>query len=283
MKLTAVSFSLSNTPKTIEAWENRLLNEIQMHLKNDSQIMLYPELFLMELITYFQGSLKEQMQATSHYLLTNFSHKVSSILKGTNTLLCLGSAPRVVGNDIFNSAFVWLKGDLHFQDKMHLTPWEVDFKVGTELKIFNFNGLKISTPICFDIEHPGLALKLKQEQIDILLVPYATFNMNGSRRVNRCASSRSVELGAIILTTPLVGDFDCDLIDHHEGHQGFFLPAQECVTISQETLSAYSVGEHLINQFECPDDLMVQLKTKNEETKPYLKIDNSNLAIIQVS
>jgi predicted amidohydrolase len=282
MKISAVSFSLSNTPETIELWEEKLLKDISSNIEANSQIILYPELFLMELVAYFQGDLVSQMKQSAKYKEEVLLPKISKILEGRDILLCLGSGPKLVGDELYNSAPIWVSGKWIFQDKLHLTPWETDFKQGSNLNIVNFKGFKCAVVICFDIEQPGLGLRLKEEEVDIVLVPFATYNKNGNNRVNRCASGRSIELGALVVTAPLVGDFDCDLIDHHEGAQGVYLPAQEDVTVEQEFTSDYSIGEHMIRTYAVDEEILRKVKIRNSETRPYFKKDNLDLKLIKV-
>ena len=273
MKISVVSYSLSEQPATLIDWESKLTTEINSLISNGAKIILYPELFLMGLSDYFPGELKAQYVLISDYLEKNLYPKLAKALKGKDLLVCLGSGPRLENDKIYNSSPVWVNDTWLFQDKIHLTPWEVDFTPGTEVKFFTYQKLICASVICFDIEQPGLGLFLKRNGVDLILCPSATTNKNGNQRVNRCASARSVELGAAILTSPLVGDSKCDLIDHNEGRQGFFLPAQEVVIVEQEQFSEYSTKHHVIAHYELEIDMLRELKKKTDETKPYFKED----------
>lgn len=273
MKVSVVSYSLSHQPSTLKEWELHLLTEIKKFLEDGSKIILYPELFLMGLSDYFPGTLQEQYLQIAAYTKEKLLPRLSGILQHREVFLCLGSGPRREENKIYNSCPIWMKDTWTFQDKIHLTPWETDFTAGSTVRFFSFHGLQLACLICFDIEQPGLALKLKRHGVDLLLVPSATSNRNGSQRVNRCASARSVELGALVITAPLVGDSKCELVDHNEGRQGFFLPSQEAVTMEQELYSDYSVQEQLVSDFEFEVDMLRQLKRRDDETKPYFKED----------
>lgn len=280
MKCTIVSYSLSEDPATLEEWEHSLKNEIRSLINEGNHVILYPELFLMGLAKYFSGELAEQYLFIHRYLEKKLYPAIKEILQKKSVLLVLGTGPRLVDGKIFNSSPVFIGDNLLFQDKLFLTPWETDFTPGSELHIFNFMNLKTAVIICFDSEQPDLALKLKQEGIDFILVPSATTNKNGSQRVNRCASSRAVELGAIVMTSPLVGDSKCDLIDHNEGRQGVFLPAQEMIPETlQEKFSAYSKDKKVVGIYDLDLSLMTKLKVKDDETKPFYKPVHPNLKI----
>ena len=273
MKISVVSYSLSHQPATLTEWEEKLTTEIKTLIADGAKIVLYPELFLMGLSDYFPGELKEQFHKISQYTQEILLPKLATAFKGKDLLVCLGSGPREVNEKMYNSSPVWVNDTWMFQDKIHLTPWETDFTAGTQINYFLFHGLRSAAVICFDIEQPGLALTLKRAGIDLILVPSATSNKNGNHRVNRCASGRSVELGAAIVTAPLVGLSKCELIDRNEGRQGFFLPSQELVIVKQEQFSEYSMVDHVIDHYELEVNMIKELKKVDDETKPYFKED----------
>ena len=273
MKISVVSYSLSHQPATLTEWEEKMTTEIKSLITDGAKIILYPELFLMGLSDYFPGELKEQYLKIADYTETKLLPMIASVGKGKDLLLVLGSGPRVVEGKIYNSCPVWVNETWMFQDKIHLTPWETDFTPGTQINYFLFHDLRSAAVICFDIEQPGLALSMKRNGIDLILVPSATTNKNGNHRVNRCATARSVELGAAVVTAPLVGISKCELIDRNEGRQGFFLPSQEVVTVKEEQYSEYSMGDHVIEHYRLEVNMMRELKKKDDETKPYFKED----------
>lgn len=282
MKVSVVSYSLSQDPMTLSDWKEKLLSEILSLINQGAEVILYPELFLMGLARYTDAKNPlEEIQKTAHLIETDILPFIKSHMSSWTTII-LGSGPRVVNGKTYNSSPIFHKGEWLFQDKLYLTPWETDFTPGEELFIFNLRGLKTCVVICFDSEQPDLAVKLKEEQIDFILVPSATTNRNGSQRVNRCASSRSVELGAAVVTCPLVGDCGVDLVDHNEGRSGMFLPSQESIVIEQEQYSAYATTDHLVNHFEWDPQLILELKNPTSETKPFLKPIQNSLRITVV-
>lgn len=273
MKISVVSYSVSQQPGTLGEWELRLLGELRTLISGGAKIILYPEYFLMGTSDYFPGELKDQYVKVAQYTELTLLPKIATILKGKDLLVCLGSGPRFATGKLYNSSPLWVSDTWNFQDKIHLTPWEVDFTAGSQVNFFLFNDLRVTCLICFDIELPGLALKLKRSGVDLVLVPSATTNKNGNQRVNRCASARSIELGAAVVTSPLVGKSKCELIDLNEGRQGFYLPAQEVVRVEQEQFSEYSDDRQVVNHYELEVNMLRELKVKDQETKPYFKED----------
>lgn len=279
LKVSVISYSLSFDPPTLKEWEDKLCGEIKQLSQEDADVILYPELFLMGLGKYFaETSPLEQIKEIATYLEVTLLPKIASFVSN-ETLLVLGSSPRQQSGKFFNSAPILHEGKWFFQDKLYLTPWETDFTPGEELRVFSFRGLKTAVVICFDSEQPDLSLKLKEEGIDLILVPSATTNLNGSQRVNRCASARAIELGAAVITSPLVGDSLVDLVDHNEGRQALFLPAQEDITVPQEEFSEYSISKHIVAQYSLDLTMLKKLKMKSSETKPFHERIKSHLTI----
>lgn len=282
MKISVVSYSLSHDPMTLSDWKEKLLSEIKSCVDKGAEVVLYPELFLMGLARYTDAkSPLEEIQKTANLIEKDILPFLKKELSAWTTVI-LGSGPREHDGNIYNSSPILHKGEWIFQDKLFLTPWETDFTAGEELKMFDIRGLKTCVVICFDSEQPDLAVKLKEEQVDLILIPSATINRNGSQRVNRCASSRSVELGAAVVTCPLIGDCGVELVDHNEGRSAFFLPAQESMTEEQEQFSLYSKADHLINEFSFDSQKILELKNPSPETKPFLKPIQNNIRIIRV-
>ena len=279
MKIAVISYSLSNQPGALKEWKNNLLNEIKNHIESGADIIVYPELFLMGLTDYFQGELPHQLEEISKFTVETLLPEIKSQAKGKDILICLGSGPRILESKIYNSAHVLINGEWEVQDKLHLTPWETSFTGGEALKVFTYKGLKLSVVICFDIEQPSLALKLKEEGVHMLLVPSATTDRNGSNRVNRCANSRSVELGCVVITAPLIGDSKCDLVDHNEGRQGLFFPAQHIVKNEQELYSAYSSDKKITESYVVDEKILLDLKLPDSETKPFLQKDHDYIRV----
>jgi len=275
MKATIVSYSLSEMPRDIATWKTQLVAELESLLSSESELILYPELFLAGLGIYLPD-----LKDIAKYLEETLFPEIQKLMKGKEKLLVLGSGPRRNGKFLKNSSPIFMDDNLFFQDKLFLTPWETEFVPGDELVLFSFKSLKTAVVICFDSEQPDLSMKLKEAQLDLMLIPSATTNRNGSQRVNRCASARAVELGAVVLTSPLVGSCSFDLVDHNEGRQGIFYPAQDVVDFDQEKFSNYSTRERIETTFTIDHSLLKKLKERTSETKPYHKEFHPSLKIM---
>lgn len=281
MKITGISFDVSQLPSTKEDWFDQLTNYILNAIKNESEIIVLPELMHLALGYYSpKKDLKSQLIYSSEAIWREYLPKLLKALKNKNHFIVLGSGPyheKTKNSDIFyNRAPIISNGTIETFDKIYLTPWENNFKPGTTLKLFNYQGLTISPLICFDIEQPYLSTALKDKNVDLILVPSATNNKNGSERVLRCATARSVELGCAVFVVPVIGTITFnELIDHNEGRQGLFLPAQECIKHQQQQFSDYRLKQTDVVHFKLEVDQIKKVKEKNQETKPFLTVDQN--------
>jgi len=153
---------------------------------------------------------------------------LKSLLKRPEKAVVLGTVPFWdAERGVLTNRAPLLIGDrvLH-QDKLHLTPWESEFAPGTELRLWEFAGLRFAVVICLDIEIPEISARLRGEEVDVVLVPSATETVLGVERVDRCASARAVELGAVVGVCHLTGKAASGLIDENLGRTAVYFPSQ---------------------------------------------------------
>ncbi len=126
--------------------------------------------------------------------------------------LLAGTVPVRVGPGRFrNRAHLRLPdGTTFVQDKLTLTPDERDvaawmFEPGERLGVASWQGLRIVTLICLDVEQPGLASRLVADPPDLVLVPTDTAALSGYCRILACARARAVELCTAVAVAGGVG------------------------------------------------------------------------------
>lgn len=66
-------------------------------------------------------------------------------------------------------------------------------KGGNALKVFDTDAGKVGILICYDVEFPELPRLLREQEMQILFVPFLTDTQNGYMRVRSCAMARAVE------------------------------------------------------------------------------------------
>ncbi|MBU6234327.1 MAG: hypothetical protein KGQ41_00645 [Alphaproteobacteria bacterium] len=100
----------------------------------------------------------------------------------------------------FNRAYVFgADGTLVLtQDKMVLTPWELDeqgdnMQGGQTISSFMLNGVKVGVLVCLDVQQSAVVHALMHEGIEVLLVPSMTMHPSGYNRVFLNCRARAVE------------------------------------------------------------------------------------------
>ncbi|MFZ4714564.1 MAG: hypothetical protein ACOYL6_12655 [Bacteriovoracaceae bacterium] len=275
MKIAGISYDLEEAPQSLELWFDRMDQIILSALENHDIVVL-PELMHMSLSKYcVETDLKSQIKFCADVLWKKYIPELLPKLPHKEHFLVLGSGPFQLSEGVFtNRAPIIVNGKLNGFDKIYLTPWEGCFVRGTTVSLYQFKGLKIAPLICFDIEQPYISTLLKHERVDLLLVPSATSSRNGSQRILRTASGRSIELGCAVFVVPVIGTIDYnELVDKNEGRQGLFLPAQQCISHEQEQYSEYRTRVTDVCSFDLEVAEIKNVKENNGETKPFFTID----------
>lgn len=153
---------------------------------------------------------------------------LKSLLNRPGKAVVLGTVPfwDAERGVLLNRAPILVGDRVLHQDKLHLTPWEGDFAPGLELRLWEFAGLRFAVVICLDIEIPEISARLRGAGVDVVLVPSATETILGVERVDRCASARAVELGAVVGVSHLTGKAESGLIDENVGRTAVYFPSQ---------------------------------------------------------
>jgi predicted amidohydrolase len=93
------------------------------------------------------------------------------------------------------------------QDKLHPTRLEqaIETRGGSDVNLFEVDGIKVGMLICYDIQFPELARKLADGGAEIIVVPSLT-DIRGYWRVRYCAQARAIENQIFTCVSPLVGN-----------------------------------------------------------------------------
>jgi len=153
---------------------------------------------------------------------------LKSLLSRPGKAVVLGTVPfwDAERGELLNRAPILVGDRVLHQDKLHLTPWEHEFAPGRELRLWEFADLRFAVVICLDIEIPEISARLRGAGVDVVLVPSATETVLGVERVDRCASARAVELGAVVGVSHLTGKAESGLIDENVGRTAVYFPSQ---------------------------------------------------------
>lgn len=130
---------------------------------------------------------------------------------------------------LYNTAHLFLpSGELFTQDKLHMTPCEVDpwcLGRGNGINVIDTPFGRAAILVCFDIEFPGAAQAAADAGADILLVPSATDDRQGFWRVRYCCHARAVENQVYVVHSALVGGLPAvRYLEQSYGRSGIITP-----------------------------------------------------------
>lgn len=132
-----------------------------------------------------------------------------SLARSTKMTILAGTHVTERDEMLYNTAHLFLpSGEVHTQEKLHLTPGEVDpwgLGRGQGLNIIDTPVGRVAINICFDVEFPEPARLAADAGVDILLVPSACGDRQGFWRVRHCCHARAVENQIYVVHSALVG------------------------------------------------------------------------------
>lgn len=176
-----------------------------------SDFALFPELFNAPLMEKFNHlgeheAIREMAQYTDQLVEVFRDFAVSY-----NVNIISGSMPKIDENGhLKNVSYLCHRnGNLDHYEKLHITPAEVSawgMKGGNALKVFDTDAGKVGILICYDVEFPELPRLLREQEMQILFVPFLTDTQNGYMRVRSCAMARAVENECYVAIAGSVGN-----------------------------------------------------------------------------
>lgn len=237
--------------------------------KNGADVVMYPEYTWANAVKYASPMLSPRQLAEAFWPAHFQAVKDALCVPGKTVVL--GTVPRLYNGELRNTCIIFNNGDVIFQDKLALTPWESDFKGGENIEIFKIGSLTCAVLVCLDIEMPDLAQSMKEfGQIDVLFVPSATDGLMGVERIARCATSRAVELACAVITCALTGEVkDYEFIDINMGRAAMYLPSLiGFENIERVKESAIEKEGGKLHRFEIDADVLSIGKNPSATTNP---------------
>jgi len=160
--------------------------------------LLFPELFTVQLFSMMDPAISPrdaiaQLADMTDRYIAMFVEKAKS--KGL--YIIGGSHPVRVGDEIRNVAHLFTpSGQVHTQDKLHVTPNEREeygIMPGEGIKVFETSHARIAINVCYDVEFPELARLQARAGAEVLFVPFSTDERRAYLRVRYTAQARAVE------------------------------------------------------------------------------------------
>lgn len=270
LTLDLCTFDPGVTARSPAAFAATVVECVETSWNDGADLVVLPEFTWMGLEPLVEP---QSMQRVAEVFWTELLPTLRSLLVRPGKAVVLGTVPcwdaeRAV---LHNRAPILVEDRVLHQDKLHLTPWENAFTPGTELRLWEFAGLRFAVVICLDIEIPEISARLRGAGVDVVLVPGATETVLGVERVDRCASARAVELGCIVGVTHLTGKAASALIDENVGRTAIYFPSQAAFRASPRWIESeiFHSGIHKQRVVIDPHALEV-MRRMRQETNPAL-------------
>ncbi|WP_306143676.1 nitrilase-related carbon-nitrogen hydrolase [Roseibium sp. MMSF_3412] len=206
------SFNLSRAPASVEVLARLIDEEMRKSAVTGARLIMLPEYFIECCLAFKPADLTPDLEmAFLADVGVELLKLVAPLPQKHGISILLGTMPVKSDNGITNSAFLLTAdGRCIRQDKLCLTPFEQDPETwrltpGSELVVFELDGLKMAILICLDIEMPALSCLLAATKPDLVLVPSMTEKLSGYHRVFGCAKARAVELMCAVAVCGVVG------------------------------------------------------------------------------
>ncbi len=228
VRIAAVQYLL----RSIDDWDG-FENQVRFVMKAAGdykpQFVMFPEIFTTQLLSFMDTSdLRKAVRDMNDYT-GRYVALFKELAARWNVHIIGGSHPTITDGKLLNTAYLFTPdGQVHTQDKIHLTRWEREKwkgDPGHHLRIFDTVHGRISILICYDIEFPELSRMVCEQGADILFVPSCTDDKQGFWRVRYCCHARAIENQVYVAVTGTVGNLAVEGLGLHFGQAAIITPS----------------------------------------------------------
>lgn len=208
-RTAAVQYQLADI-SSFEQFAEQVTHYVRTAEEHGVQFILFPEFLTTQLLSIGDESGKalpiERLPDFTEAYLNLFRSLAAEygvyIVGGTHVL-------KKADGKLRNAAHLFHPdGKVDVQDKLHLTPVEVDnwnMAPGDGLQVFHTAFGTISMLTCYDIEFPEIVRMARAKGADVVFCPSCTDDRHGFYRVRYCCHARAVENQVYIVNTGTVG------------------------------------------------------------------------------
>ncbi len=228
VKLAAVQWQMRQI-EHIREFEQQCRFFVDTASDYESDFVVFPELFTLELLTLLDNRKPEQAIRQLAEYTPRYLELFSDLALRNNVNIVAGSTVTVEDDTLFNVAHLFRRdGTLERQKKIHITQpesrwWGV--QGGDEVRVFDTDKGKIAILICYDVEFPELVRVAVAMGARIICVPYNTNDRYGHVRVRTSARARCIENHVYVLTAGCVGNLPfVENADVHYAQSGVYTP-----------------------------------------------------------
>ncbi|ABW67132.1 bifunctional GNAT family N-acetyltransferase/carbon-nitrogen hydrolase family protein [Desulfosudis oleivorans] len=228
--------------------------------------LVLPEYMTYQMFSCMQGAEMKQLVADLADMTDRYVEMFKQFAKRYRIYIIGGSTPVRRDGRLYNTAHLFTPGgQVHTQDKLHITPAEraeSEIEPGSHIRLFQTPLARIGIQICYDIEFPEVSRLLTLAGAEVIVVPFYTEEKKAYYRVRHCAQARAVENFIYVVMAGSVGNMrtpigsfmhysqsailsPSDFSFPEKGIEGEADPNAEAAVVSELTLSALAEQRHV--------------------------------------
>ncbi|KWT66000.1 hydrolase, carbon-nitrogen family [Hyphomicrobium sulfonivorans] len=244
-------------PANLDEWRHKIAGWVANGAATGAEILVFPEYAAIEQAAALGEHVYSDLAATLHAVAELEQSRIDfhrELAMRHNVFILVGSGPsrKPDGRYVNAAPLVTPKGNVGVQEKLIMTPFEVDWGItaSANARVFDTELGRIGINICYDSEFPLLARAMVEAGAEILLVPSCTERVSGYHRVRTGSRARALENQIAAIVSPTVGEAPWSpAVDFNSGSAGIYVPAEQTVSdtgvLVQGTMNApeWVVGE----------------------------------------
>lgn len=215
LSVAPVQFGLRAEP-TLETFLDHVEAVVDDAARAGAEVVVLPELVTTGLLATHPSAnqltvadLGEAYRAVFPQYEEAYAERLRALASAKGAWIAGGSHWRLADDgSCRNTAFLAEPdGQLHTQEKLHLTPQEkaIGGVGGERVMIASIGSVRIAILICADIEFPELTRHLATHGVELVLCPSLTWNTRGANRVHFSSLVRALENQLFVAIAPMIG------------------------------------------------------------------------------
>jgi len=215
LSVAPVQFDLRAEP-TLETFLEHVESAVDDAARAGGEVVVLPELVSTGLLATHPSAdeltvadLGEAYRGVFPQYEEAYSERLRALARAKGVWIAGGSRWRLAEDGgCRNTAFLATPdGELHTQDKLHLTPPEkaIGGVGGERVLIASIGSVRVAILICADIEFPELTRHLVTHGVELVLCPSLTWNTRGANRVRYSSLVRALENQLFVAMAPMIG------------------------------------------------------------------------------
>ncbi|REK77115.1 carbon-nitrogen hydrolase family protein [Paenibacillus paeoniae] len=208
-RVAAVQYKLADI-QSFKQFEEQVTHYVRNASEYGVQFLLFPEFMTTQLLSIGDDQGEPLPIGKLPHFTEDYKRLFSNLAKAYDMYIIGGThVVEVEGGKRRNAAHLFHpNGRIDVQDKIHLTPTEVeewDMSPGDGVEVFQTPFGTIAMLTCYDIEFPEIVRMARAKGADVIFCPSCTDDRHGFYRVRYCCHARTIENQIYVVTTGTVG------------------------------------------------------------------------------